>query len=78
MFLQRKDLLQLMLNAGHKEAGDGLTNREIVADAVGFLLAGYETTSTVLTFTTYLLAYHPEVQKKLCDEICEYFADNPV
>ena len=43
-----------------------------------FLLAGYETTSTALSFTSYLLAMNPDVQEKLQAEIDSYFEENPV
>ena len=76
--LQRKDLLQLMIDAGDEDTKDGLCTGEIVAEAVGFMLAGYETTSVALTFATYLLAKNPEVQEKLANEIHEYFDENPV
>ncbi|XP_053205344.1 cytochrome P450 3A56-like [Panonychus citri] len=46
-----------------------LTIDEIVSSAVIFLIAGYETTSTLLTWTTYELARYPEVQEKLYEEI---------
>ena len=49
-----------------------------MADAVGFMLAGYETTSVALIFATYLLATHPEVQEKVFNEIHDYFDENPV
>jgi cytochrome P450 len=74
----RKDLLQLMIDAGGKGPDGGLCKGEIVADAVGFLFAGHETTSVALTFTTYLLATHPEVQEKLANEIHGYFEENLV
>lgn len=34
-----------------------------------FILAGFETTATALTFCLYLLAKHPEVQEKARVEI---------
>lgn len=34
-----------------------------------FLMAGYETTATSLTYATYELALNPDVQDKLCNEI---------
>ena len=76
--LQRKDLLQLMIDASDSETKEGLETGEIVAESVGFMLAGYETTSTTLTFATYLLAANPEAQERLANEIHEYFEENPV
>uniref|UniRef100_A0A7E4VEE3 Cytochrome P450 n=1 Tax=Panagrellus redivivus TaxID=6233 RepID=A0A7E4VEE3_PANRE len=43
----------------------------IVSNCYGFLLAGYETTSTALAFTAWLLAKNPHVQEKLYAEIVE-------
>lgn len=45
------------------------------AQSMLFLLAGYETTSTALGYTSYLLALHPRVQQKLLAEIDEHFPD---
>ena len=67
-----------MLNTGSKGGEDGLSTGDIVAEAVGFMLAGYETTSVALSFVTYLLAVNPDVQEKLVEEIHEYYNENPV
>jgi len=53
-------------------------DKQITANVVDILLAGYDTTSNLLSYTSYLLALHPEVQKKLQSEIDGYFKDNPV
>ena len=37
------------------------------------MIAGYETTSTALSYVTYVLATHPEEQQKLQDHIDLYF-----
>lgn len=67
-----------MMDATDEETKEGLTNSEVVADAVGLLTAGYETTSMTLTAATYLLALHTDVQEKLANEIHDYFEENPV
>ncbi|CAF1680356.1 unnamed protein product, partial [Rotaria sordida] len=36
-----------------------LTKHEIAANVAFFMIAGYETTSTALSYVTYLLAIHP-------------------
>ncbi|GFU45905.1 cytochrome P450 3A8 [Nephila pilipes] len=46
-----------------------MTEDEIVSSAFTVLLAGYETTSTALAFTAYLLAKHQDVQENLFQEI---------
>ena len=70
-----------MIDANVEGASDGknkLTNGQIIAFSITFLLAGYETTANTLTCTAYLLALHPEVQQKLQEEIDDYFCNNPV
>ncbi len=51
------------------DRGRGLTDEEIRDEVVTLLLAGHETTALSLTFTSYLLAKHPEVEAKLVDEL---------
>ena len=67
-----------MMEANNDETKEGLTNSEVVADAVSFLTAGYETTSMTLTAATYLLALHTDAQEQLANEIHDYFEENPV
>ena len=61
-----------------KTAKGIMTDREIYANAVGFLGAGNETTSVLLSYTSYLLAINPDIQEKLQSEIDTYFEDKPV
>ncbi|RDD37121.1 Cytochrome P450 3A24 [Trichoplax sp. H2] len=70
-----RDLLQLMIEASE----DGkMSDDEIVGQAYIFLIAGYETTANTLTYATYLLANHPEVQDKLYKEIDKTYQDKGV
>jgi hypothetical protein len=46
-----------------------LSDLEIVAQSISFIFAGYETTSNTLSYIMYTLATHPDVQKKLQQEI---------
>lgn len=51
----------------------GLTDKEILAQAMIFIFAGYETSSSSLGFVAYNLATHPQIQKALQQEIDETF-----
>ena len=55
-----------------------MTDKEVYANAAGFLIAGNETTSILLSYTSYLLALNPDVQEKLQSEIDAYFEEKPV
>ena len=55
-----------------------LTDDDIVGLAVGFALAGFDTTSNTLGFTSYLLALNPDKQDKLCADIDAYYEENEV
>ena len=46
-----------------------LSREEIISNIFIFMLAGYETTSTILACATYELVRHPEVLQKLQAEI---------
>ena len=74
-----KDLLQLMLDAtaDGKEEHRKLTDEEVMAQCITFIVAGYETTSSLLSFTAYLLAKNPEVQDRLVGEIEAYLTEHP-
>lgn len=69
----RKDLLQSMIDS-IDENGDQeskFTMDETVANAAIFLIAGYETTATLLGCLSHVLVVYPEVQEKLRLEIEE-------
>ncbi|KAM5228527.1 cytochrome P450 3A11-like [Ctenodactylus gundi] len=68
----RVDFLQLMMNTQNSkdtESHKVLSDMEILAQSIIFIFAGYETTSSTLSFLMHLLATHPDVQKKLQQEI---------
>ncbi|XP_076996613.1 cytochrome P450 3A4-like isoform X3 [Tamandua tetradactyla] len=72
IFLHRVDFLQLLIdsqNSQETESHKALTDLELIAQSIIFIFAGYETTSSVLSFLMYELATHPDVQKKLQEEI---------
>lgn len=58
-----------------KASDTKLTEDEVFAQAFIFLLAGYETTASLLTYSTYSMATHPEIQERLHQEVSEAFAD---
>ncbi|KAB0340003.1 hypothetical protein FD754_023476, partial [Muntiacus muntjak] len=68
----RVDFLQLMINSQNSKETDNhkaLSDQELLAQSIIFIFAGYETTSSTLSFLLYILATHPDVQQKLQEEI---------
>ena len=52
--------------------------KEVKLNLVGFMLAGYDTTSNTLSYCMHILTTHPEELAKLQDEIDAKFADPDV
>ncbi|XP_031417642.1 cytochrome P450 3A27-like [Clupea harengus] len=80
----RVDFLQLMMDSQRqddegKQKGEtsnkGLSDHEILSQAMIFIFAGYETTSSTLSFLFYNLATNPEAMEKLHQEIDHVFPD---
>ncbi len=64
------DLLGLMLT-GVDRSGIGLSEDNIIAQCVTFLVAGHETTSGLLSFVLYEMIKHPEVVERARAEVDE-------
>ncbi|KAL9853865.1 thromboxane-A synthase isoform 1-T4 [Geothlypis trichas] len=64
--------------APSEKAQKMLTEDEIAGQAFLFLVAGYETTTSALSFATYLLATNPECQEKVLQEVDEFSAKHMV
>nr|XP_039255455.1 cytochrome P450 3A31-like [Styela clava] len=77
----RVDLMQLMSDAEVPEselkddAKKGMSELEIIGNSITMLFAGYETTSTAMSFLAYNLAQYPETQKQLQTEIDKMFEE---
>lgn len=60
----------------HHTDAKGITDDFAVAnEATAVMVAGSDTTSTTLNFLSYLLASHPECQKRLDEELDAAFPD---
>jgi cytochrome P450 len=53
-----------------------LSEIEIVAQSFLFLIAGYETSATTLHFALFLIALHPDIQRKCVEEVCNVIGDS--
>ncbi|KAG8040148.1 hypothetical protein G9C98_000718 [Cotesia typhae] len=61
----RPDMIHLLMQA----RGDKIETNDIVAQAFIFFLAGFDTTSTLMSFVVHQLAFHQDVQEKLHQEV---------
>lgn len=63
------DLLSMLLASQDLEGGTGsMTNQQIRDECLTLLLAGHETTANGLSFIFYLMAKHPEIQRRVREE----------
>ncbi|KAK5926337.1 hypothetical protein CgunFtcFv8_021920 [Champsocephalus gunnari] len=75
----RVDFLQLMIDSqkthdsSKVEENKGLSDHEILSQAMIFLFAGYETSSSSLSFLAYNLAINPHIMKRLQEEVDSTF-----
>ncbi len=51
------------------EAGKGMSDEQLLDEAVTVFLAGHETTALALTYTLFCLARHPEARQRVLDEV---------
>lgn len=71
------DLVGLLQEAVDPETGARMTAQDVREQAVVFLLAGHETTSTALTFALWELAHRPRLQDAVRTEAREVLGDDP-
>jgi cytochrome P450 len=67
---EQGDLLSMLMRARDDE-GDGghMTDAQLRDEALTIFLAGHETTANALTWTWYLLSTHPEVERRVHEEV---------
>ncbi len=65
---KRKDLLATLVEM-RDEAGEPMSDRQIMDEALTMFAAGTETTSNSITWLLYLLTQHPEVRERVEHEI---------
>ena len=63
------DVLSALLHVVDEDDGESFTDNEVLDQLQILFSAGYETTSTMLTWAMYLLARHPDIQEELYQEV---------
>lgn len=72
------DMLSLLLRARDEETGRPLTAHQICSEILTLAVAGTETTASVLSWTLYELARHPDVEARVLAELDDVLGGGPV
>ncbi|CAF3277743.1 unnamed protein product [Rotaria socialis] len=70
------DLLDLLLSAHGNDKTSKLSDEELFEEALTFVVAGHETTATLMTWTLYNLVNNPDICHRLEAEIDSVLNDN--
>ena len=73
----RGDLLSMLLAAQHEDSGQGMSDAQVLSEAMTLFLAGHETTANALTWTWYLLSQNPAEAAGLHAELDRVLAGRP-
>jgi len=71
-------LTALLMNASDPETGGAMSEDQLIDNIITFIGAGHETTSLALTWSLYLVAQQPNLQKRLADEVHAVAGQGPI
>ena len=71
------DLLDMLMAAEDAETGTRMSDRQLRDEVLTLLLAGHETTAAALGWTWWLLACHPDVDRRLGEQLAA-LGDGPI
>ncbi|MDB5283901.1 MAG: cytochrome, partial [Bacteroidota bacterium] len=63
------DLLSMLIEVEDADTKERMSDKQLRDEVLTIFLAGHETTANALAFTFYLLAKHPEIKKRVQQEI---------
>ena len=73
------DIIALLLAARDQDTGEAMSSQQIRDEVVSMLSAGHDTVTEALCWTMYLVAQHPEVERRLYQEATSVLGErNPV
>ncbi|KAF7285756.1 cytochrome P450 6k1-like isoform X2 [Rhynchophorus ferrugineus] len=70
---KRNDMIDILLQQKREK---NMSDYALLAQAIQFFLAGFETISTTMSFFLYEMAIHPEIQERLRKEILKSISEN--
>jgi cytochrome P450 len=71
----RGDLLSILLHAQDTDDGSLMSDRQVRDEVMTLFMAGHETTAVALSWTWYLLAQHPAIDRRLAEELRSVLGD---
>jgi cytochrome P450 len=72
------DMVSMLLLARDEETGEGLGDLQVRDEAITMLLAGHETTSTLLSWVFHVLGQRPDLEARLHAEVDDVLGDGPM
>jgi cytochrome P450 len=63
------DILGMLMQAKDRDGGQAMPDRQLAKEILTLVVAGHETTASVLNWTWYLLSQHPAVEQRLRQEL---------
>ena len=70
-----EDMLAMLMDATDETGVERMNDRQLRDEVLTLALAGHETTANALSFTWYLLSKHPDVERRLFDEVRQVLGD---
>jgi cytochrome P450 len=67
--------LATLMNARDAETGAAMSDRQLHEEILGMMQQGHDTVGEALAWTWYLLSLHPEIERKLHDEVVREIGD---
>ncbi len=70
------DLLTMVMNATEKRSGEAMPEKLQIDEILTLIIAGHETTASVLNWTWYLLAQHADIEQQVLAESQQFMPIN--
>jgi cytochrome P450 len=72
---KQDDLLDMLLETRYED-GTGMTDQQLLDEALILYVAGHETSANAMAWAWYLLAMHPDIEAKLLESVNETLGNN--
>ena len=66
---EARSFVAMLMDARDSESGERMSDEQLHYEVIGMLQQGHDTIGETLAWTWYLLSLHPEIERKLHDEV---------